>query len=363
MAGANDQNSAGDPTLENPTIITGGLEAEVIADDDVLPPATGDDAAVASPVAVATRATAAAPPTAWEKGVAITEHLAALKAQHAAELETALLRERIKRLEVEKDLAEARAQLATQSSTSSTVESSTEPATRAARRQREKEWDELSYVPVENYRGNPFRGPDPGVHLANPQRPQCFSLDNDPIHKLLVDSKTPMRFEYEITHPVLYYFWGVKQFLESDFAGCVLDASSTVEQRTAYLEALTNSTARIFEWLAVRHALITKRARTPKSDHSYEVLEHYQNEVYAFVGSAPPTSSWLDSMETAFEDKVFVAQLKSLASESAKKKSGASSGESGGGGAGGKGKVQFNKKGKGFVPLADAGRGGGAGKQ
>lgn len=301
-------------------------------------------------------------PTAWEKGVGIAEHLAAVKAQHAAELETALLREQVKRLEIEKELAEARAQLQSGPQNSDSSEaSSVEPATRAARRQREKEWDGLSYVPVDNYRGNPFRGPDPGVHLPNPLRPQCFPLDHDPVHKLLLESKSSMRFEYEITHPVLHYYWGVKQFLETDFAGCVLRTDSTVEQRAEYLEALTNSTARIFEWLAVRHALLTKRARTPKTTESNAILEHYQNEVYAFVGSAPPTSSWLDSMETAFEDKVFVAQLKALANETAKKKGGSSSSESSGGGSGFKGKGFNQKKGRGVPPLAEAGKGSGGG--
>ena len=132
------------------------------------------------------------------------------------------------------------------------------------------------------------------------------------MHKLLAESGSSLKFEYEISHPVLHYFWGVKQFLETDFADCVLRAESTAEQRADYLEALTNSTARIFDWLAVRHALLTKRARTPKGHENHLILEHYQNEVYAFVGSAPPTSAWLDNMETAFQDKVFVAELKSL---------------------------------------------------
>ena len=325
------------------------------AADDPQDPKESDSAPPAAPEAPAE-------PTVWEKGVNLVEHLAAVKAQHAAELEAALLREQVKRLEIEKELAEARVQLQSGPQNSDSSEaSSAEPATRAARRQREKEWDELSYVPVENYRGNPFRGPDPGVHLPNPLRPQCFPLDHDPVHKLLLESKSSMRFEYEITHPVLHYFWGVKQFLETDFAGCVLRSDSTVEQRAEYLEALTNSTARIFEWLAVRHALLTKRARAPKTTDSNAILEHYQNEVYAFVGSAPPTSSWLDSMETAFQDKVFVAQLKSLAQETAKKKSGSSSGEGGGGGGGFKSKGAYPKKGKGIPPLADAGKGGGGG--
>lgn len=258
MAGADaGKSSEGDLISVNPT--EGQPEEEF--SETVAPHSNaGDDADAPEPTEPGASPKA---PTAWERGVAITDHVAAVKAQHAAELETAFLRERVKRLEVEKDLAEARAKLATMSSSGSTVNSEAEPATRAARRQREKEWDDLSYVPVENYRGNPFRGPDPGVHLANPQRPQCYALENDPIHKLLAESKSGMRFEYEITHPMLHYFWGVKQFIESDFAGCVLSWDSTVEQRSAYLEALTNSTARIFEWLAVSHALITKRVRIP----------------------------------------------------------------------------------------------------
>ena len=143
----------------------------------------------------------------------------ALQAKHAAEV--ALLREQIRRLEVEKELAELRAKAAAGTS-ESTAESEAEPASRAARRKREKEWDELPYVPVENYRGNPFRGPDVAVHLPNASRPQCFPLDHDPVHKLLSEQKTPMRYEYEILHPLLYYLWGFKQFLERDFSDCVL---------------------------------------------------------------------------------------------------------------------------------------------
>jgi hypothetical protein len=353
MADADDQNSLEDPLLENPT----GGEAEEINSDAAPPPSNGGDDATADPTG------AAEAPTAWEKGITIKDHLAALKAQHDAQLETATLRERIKRLEVEKQLAEARAQLVTNSSSSPSSVTQGEPASRADRRAQEKEWDALSYVPVEKYGGNPFRGPDPGVHLPNARRPQCFPLDHDPVHKLLAEAKSGMKFEYEITQPILHYYWALKQFLESDFAQCILSDESTAEQRTDYLEALINSNARIFEWLAIRHALITKRARTPKSEQSSSILEHYQNEVYAFVGSAPPTSAWLDSIETAFQDKVFVAELKNLAQVTAKKKGGASGSESGGSGAGGKGKIPY-KKGKGGIPpLAEAGKGGGGEKK
>lgn len=255
----------------------------------------------------------------------------ALKAKHAAEV--ALLREQIRRLEVEKELAAARAKNA--SSSESTAESQAEPASRAARRQREKEWDSLSYVPVENYRGNPFRGPDVAVHLANASRPQCFPLDHDPVHKQLSEQKTPMRYEYEILHPLLYYLWGCKQFLEQDFTDCVLSPDSAQSVRGEFLEALTNSFSRIFEWLAVRHALIEKRARTSKSEHSAQILEHYQSEVYAFVGAAPPTSAWLDNIETSFQDKVFVYKLKNLAQSAAGKKASDSAGDEGGGQGGG----------------------------
>ena len=254
----------------------------------------------------------------------------AVQARHAAEV--ALLREQVRRLEVEKELAEARAKVT--SSSESTDEFPAEPASRAARRKREREWDKLSYVPVENFHGNPFRGPDAAVHLPNVSRPQCFALDHDPVLRLLSEQKTPMRYEYEILHPLLYYFWGIQQFMEQDFPECILSPDSDPADRAAFFEALKNSLTRVFEWLAVRHALIEKRARTPKSEHSAQILEHYQNEVYAFVGSAPHTSAWLDSIETAFQDKVFVYQLKNLAQQSAAGKKASSSSSSEGGGQG-----------------------------
>lgn len=153
-----------------------------------------------------------------------------------------------------------------------------------------------------------------------------------------------MRYEYEILHPLLYYLWGFKQFLEQDFSDCVLSPDPDQAVRGEFLEALKNSFARIFEWLAVRHALIEKRARTPKSEHSAQILEHYQSEVYAFVGAAPPTSAWLDNIETALQDKVFVYQLKNLAQSAAGKKTSNSSGdEIGGQGFGGAGKDKKKK--------------------
>ena len=160
MVDTEDQKSEDTPEVVNPLGVE-STETETLdqLDQPAVDPSPGPADAVDA---------AAVAPTAWEKGVGIVEHLAALKAQHAAELETTLLREQVKRLEIERELAETRAQIKSGHPNSATSDSSTtEPATRAARRQREKEWDALSYVPVVNYRGNPFRGPDPGVQLPN----------------------------------------------------------------------------------------------------------------------------------------------------------------------------------------------------
>ena len=72
------------------------------------------------------------------------------------------------------------------------------------------------------------------------------------------------------------------------------------------------------------------------------------------MGSAPPTSTWLDDIHTAFRDKVSVAQLKALAQASTKGRQGGGAG--GGGGSGGSGKGQ-GAKGKGRFPsVADSGK-------
>lgn len=72
--------------------------------------------------------------------------------------------------------------------------------------------------------------------------------------------------------------------------------------------------------------------------------------MYAFVGSSPPTSAWLDNLETAFEDKLFVAQLKLLAQEAEVAVVA-------------RARAITTKRGKGFVPLVEAGKEGGADKQ
>ena len=303
---------------------------------------------------------AAAPPSnAWD-GISVAAHLAALKAQHEAELKAAVLAEQLKRVEIEKELIEAKAGKSVGTNSASTGSSvSSAPSTgnsRAERRQRELEWDRLPYVPVSNYDFNPFRGPDPSVHLGNRDRPQPFRLDHDPVYKELEKTKNSLRFEYEIHSPLLYYFWGINEFIKTDLKSVLL-ADTTPEERAPYITALENSSARSLEWFSIRHALITERARALKEGwKDSPVLRHMQEEVYAFVGSAPPTSTWLDDIHTAFRDKVSVAQLKALANEQAKAPSSQGGVASGIGGGGGPGTGQ-GAKGKGRFPsLADAGK-------
>ena len=306
-----------------------------------------------------------APPPAnnWDTGVSVAAHLAALTAKHEAELQAAVLQEQLKRLEVEKQLLAAQQSAGasdskggnTQSSEGS-ISSASSGNSRADRRKRELEWDRLQYVPVTNYEGNPFRGPDPSVHLGNRDRPQPYRLDHDPVYKELEKTRNSMRFEYEIHAPLLHYFWGINEFVKSDFKSVVL-GNSTPEERAPYVEALVNSTARSLEWFSIRHALITERARALREgERDSPLLQHLQDEVYAFVGSAPPTSTWLDDIHTAFRDKVSVAQLKALANSQANAKGGQGSGAGGSGGGGGAGKGK-GAKGKGKFPsLSDAGK-------
>ena len=80
------------------------------------------------------------------------------------------------------------------------------------RRQRELEWDKLSYIAVGEFSGNPHLAPDPRVGLANPDRPQPFSLYGCKISDSFEATKSGLRFEYAILAPLLYYFWGLLQF-------------------------------------------------------------------------------------------------------------------------------------------------------
>ena len=282
----------------------------------------------------------------------------------AAELRTQLERSKVELLEERLKNAELQATLAAERSTGtdsdtagrSSASSSAEPTTRKGRREREAEWDKLPYVPVENFTGNPFTGPADGARFANPSRPQCFALHHDTVYQKLVESKSSMRYEYEILHPLLYYGWALKEFGEGELLDYIANPLSSAENRVALLEAYTNSYARIFDWLSIRHALIQKRAGASKSDHSHALLEHLTREVYSFVGADPVTSTWLDSLENDFADKMAGATLKSLAQTAAKKKVGASGGESGGQGAGGKRQAAFGKRGGGSLPLSEVGK-------
>lgn len=234
----------------------------------------------------------AAPPPAnnWDTGVSVAAHIAALKAQHEAELQAAVLKEQLKRLEVEKQLLEAQKSAGTSAgaqgnslSSEGSISSTSTGNSRADRRKREQDWDRLQYVPVTNYEGNPFRGPDPSVHLGNRDRPQPFRLDHDPVYKELEKTRNSIRFEYEIHAPLLHYYWGINEFIKSDFKGVIL-GDSTAEERAPYVAALENSSARALEWFSIRHALITERARalkegerdSPLLQHLLVILRHVQ---------------------------------------------------------------------------------------
>ena len=225
----------------------------------------------------------------WDTGVSVAAHIAALQAKHeaelkakAAELQAAVLAEQLKRVEVEKELAVAQSAGPSSQGGGANSEGSTSSIatgnSRAERRKRELAWDRLPYVPVGNYEGNPFRGPDSAVHLGNRDRPQPFRLEHDPTYKELQSSNNSMKFEYEIHAPLLWYFWGISKFLSTDFKAVVL-GESTAEERAPYVEALENSVERSLEWFSVRHALITQRARAlAAGEKNSPVLQHMQED-------------------------------------------------------------------------------------
>ena len=279
--------------------------------------------------------------------------------ENLAKAQVSLLEERLKNAELRAELAEKNSAGPSQDSAQrSSSSASSEPATRQARRDREAEWDKLPYVPVSNFLGNPFLGPAQGSRFPNVSRPQCFELHHNPVHQKLVESKSSMRYEYEILHPLLYYSYALKEFGEGELLACIADPQSSPEARVEYLEAYLNTYARIYDWFVARHALIEERARASKDEHSAAFLEHLQDEMYAFVGAPPDTSGWLANIKATYADNVSSSKLKALARAhaAAKKKVGASGGASGGQGAGGKRQAAFGKRGGGSLPLSEVGK-------
>ena len=131
----------------------------------------------------------------------------------------------IRELKLQLELAEARARaaeaeakvLALESSSgrsSESVTSSGEDYSQAKRRAQNEAWDKLSYVPVSEFKGNPFGGPDNRTSLGNPDRPQPYALDNDPVYRRLESAKQSTLYEYKILHPLLYYAYGYHEFLK-----------------------------------------------------------------------------------------------------------------------------------------------------
>lgn len=149
-------------------------------------------------------------------------------------------------------------------------------------------------MPVSSYEKNSFRGPDPSIHLGNRERPQPFVLEHNPVYQEWKKQRNSMRYEYEIHAPLLHYLWGINEFVKTDFKELILGDSSP-EDRAPYADALENSFARALEWFSIRHALISERARAlAAGEANSPVIQHMQEEVYAFVGSAAPTPAKAD---------------------------------------------------------------------
>ena len=235
----------------------------------------------------------------------------------AESAEASLLRERALRLEAEKARLEAELLLAQRPSPATSSGSVNDTNTAEARRKREADWDQLTYVPLERYVGNPYTGPDPRNPPVNPRRPQAFSLYGDRTADGLAELGSSLQYEYAITAPLLHYYWGAQEFLKSDFKAAILDPSLSPAERQEYYEALANTHERIFEWFTVRNALLKKRAGISKGEHSSALVEHLQDEVYDRVGVEAPVSDWLEDISVRFKDKTSIAYVKGLANKEA----------------------------------------------
>ena len=210
-----------------------------------------------------------------------------------SELETQVKAAQLEASEAKQRAAEAalRAETALQSSSESVT--SSKVADESERLKLQELWDNLVYVPVPER--NPFRGPDQPQMLKNRDRPQCFALDNDPTYKLLVENKQSVRFEYQILHPILYYYHGLQEFLKGDLRLALEtgDASTRLE----YLEAAINTSTRIYEWLTQRHALLQVRARLQTEGNSAEFLASPGQDL---LGGGPRTAHELVGRPAAY---------------------------------------------------------------
>ena len=187
---------------------------------------------------------------------ALTAARAGAETSGSESFEVQFLKERQARLEAEKAqlVAELALEKAKSSSSSAADAESSKGAINSAatRRAREREWDQLTYVPTSNYDSNPYTKPDPRKPLANPERPQPFPLRGDLAYDKLVEQKSGLQYEYSISAPILYYYWAAQEFQKEDLRAVVLDAGASTAEKESFLNAFTNSHNRIFEWLSTR---------------------------------------------------------------------------------------------------------------
>ena len=267
--------------------------------------AGGGDAIASDPPPAAIPAVSPQPPTqVGDPGRPLADQVAA-----GADPEKEILKYQLEisqlKLEVQAAKLEAAEQKLLAQAAGSTHESVTSKADEHTEEQRHKlheHWDSLLYVPVGELRGNPFRGPDQPGTLKNPDRPQCFPLDNDPTLNRLINNKQSIRYEYQILHPVLYYYYGLQEFLKRDLRAALEDPD--VEVRLSHWEAVVNTSTRIYEWLTTRHALLQVRSRLQTEGHTGELLAHLQDQVYGEVGQDPPTNVWVTKLEEKYRQRV-----------------------------------------------------------
>ena len=185
-------------------------------------------------------------------------------------------------------------------------------------RKLEEYYDSLAYVPVSRFQSRiPFTGPDPRYLPNNVDRPQAFDLYGDRVADQLESAKGSLRHEYAITEPLLWYLHGLVLYCRAELSSVIYEPTSTEKEREEYLEPALNSLERIHEWLAARNDLV-KRLSGALGEHSDASLVKLLNsELYQRVAKRPPTSSWMEAIQSKFNDKRTDASITALAKQQA----------------------------------------------
>ena len=266
-------------------------EEPLVAEEEEAPPADP-----APPAAPATLTLAELQQQVAELKVAHTKDVADL-ANRNKDLELELLRERDSRREAETQLLKAQVAAG---SKGKEIDLDAETNWRKL----EEYYDTLPYVPVSRFRSRiPFTGPDPRHLPENVDRPQAYDLYGDRVADALEASKGSLRHEYAITEPLLWYLHGLVLYSRKELSEVIYAPNGTVKERETYLEPALNSLERIHEWLSARNDLV-KRLSGALGEHSDSSLVNLLNsELYQRVAKRPPTSAWMEAIQSRFKDE------------------------------------------------------------